>query len=75
VAEGIKAVRQTISLPDGSRPLRVNPRCQHLIYEMGEYRSDPSGKSSAGELIPLKVDDHTEDALRYLIFKRRHMTG
>jgi len=71
VGEGIKAMRQTIT----GRHLRVNPRCEHVLYEVGSYRSDPRGKADTGEVVPLKIDDHTMDAARYLIFKRRHMTG
>lgn len=72
VSEGIKAVRQLIVTPDGNRLLRVNPLCQGLIYEFGVYRSNDKGKADTGELIPEKIDDHSVDALRYLLFKRRY---
>jgi hypothetical protein len=74
VSEGIKAVRQTVNVA-GNRMLRVNPRCTNTIYEAGAYRADPKGRAQTGEVIPLKQDDHTMDAIRYLIFKRRHLTG
>jgi hypothetical protein len=75
VGEGIKAVRQIVKGGDGVRRIRVNPRCQHVIYEFGIYRADPNGRADTGEVVPLKTDDHTMDALRYLVFKRRHTTG
>lgn len=75
VTEGIKAVRALIRSGDGERRVRVHPRCQSTIYEFGVYRSDPNGRAVTGEVIPRKVDDHCMDAFRYLVFKRRHMTG
>jgi len=75
VTEGIKAVRALLKSGDGERRVRVHPRCQSTIYEFGVYRSDPNGRAVTGEVVPHKVDDHCMDALRYLIFKRRHMTG
>lgn len=75
VSEGIKAVRQLIEGGDGVRRLRINPRCQHTLYEFGVYRSDPNGRADTGEVVPIKMDDHAMDALRYLVFKRRHTTG
>jgi hypothetical protein len=75
VTEGIKTSRQLDLGGDGVRRLRVYPQCSTLIYEKSAYRSDPKGRSETGEIIPLKQDDHTMDALRYLIFKRRHTTG
>jgi hypothetical protein len=74
VSEGIKAVRQLIVMDGGMRLLKVHPRCEHVTYEFTEYRSDPKGRSDTGEIVPMKVDDHTMDAARYLIYKRRHFT-
>lgn len=75
VGEGIKAVRQLIKGGDEVRRLRINPRCQHTLYEFGVYRADPNGRADTGEVVPIKMDDHAMDALRYLVFKRRHTTG
>lgn len=75
VAEGIKEVRQLVVDGSSQRALRVNPRCQHFIYEMGEYRSDPKGRAVTGEIVPQKRDDHCQDAFRYLAYQRRHLTG
>ncbi len=70
VVEGIKNVRQFILDGNGVRLLRVHPRCSNLIFEMSEYRSD-SRKAKTGELVPLKVSDHSQDALRYGLWQKR----
>lgn len=75
VTEGIKTIRSLITQDGGERPLRVHPRCQNLIYEFGEYRTDPKNRAVTGELVPMKLDDHGLDALRYLAHKRRHFRG
>lgn len=66
VAEGIKAVRQNLAT------LRVHPRCQATIYEFTAYRSDLKGRADGGEIVPLKIDDHSMDGLRYVVYNRRH---
>jgi hypothetical protein len=71
VVEGIKSMRQLICDGNGVRRLLVHPRCQKVIYEMTEYRSNQKGMAKTGEIVPLKVDDHTMDAARYIIYKRR----
>lgn len=74
VTEGIKATRALIMTGDGIRRLLVHPRCINFIYEMGVYRSDPKGRAIEGEIVPIKIDDHGPDAVRYVIFKRRHLS-
>jgi len=74
VSEGIKVVRALIQGGDGIRRVRVHPRCQHFIYEFGHYRNDLKGRAQVGELIPLKVDDHTPDAFRYIAYHRRRVS-
>lgn len=71
VVEGIKATREMILGGDGVRRLLVNPKCANLIYEMPLYRSDAKARSETGELVPMKVNDHSEDALRYLLYHKR----
>ena len=46
--------------------LTVSDNQQNLIREMGTYEYDPKSIESGKEK-PIKVDDHCEDALRYLI--------
>lgn len=70
VVEGIKAVRQLILGADEVRRLLVNPRCENLIYEMPLYRSDPKARSESGEPVPMKLNDHSLDALRYVTFNK-----
>lgn len=71
VGEGIKNVRRFIQDSSGARLLRVHPRCANLIFEMTEYRHD-SQRAKVGELVPLKVSDHSQDALRYGLWDKRH---
>lgn len=71
VVEGIKAVREMVLGADGVRRLLINPRCINLIYEMPLYRSDAKARAESGELVPMKQDDHSEDALRYLTYHKR----
>lgn len=73
VSEGIKWTRQLICDAAGERSLLIHPRCQHLIRELRAYRYDANkAVASAGERPPLKVDDHTCDALRYGIWSYRY---
>lgn len=75
VVEGIKAVRQLIKGGDEVRRLRVNPICQQVIHEISLYRSDLNDRAEQGEVVPIPIDDGAMDALRQLVFKRRHTTG
>jgi phage terminase large subunit len=72
VADGIKVVRRYICDGNGVRMLHIHPRCVNLIRELQSYRYDDKFTSStAGEPKPMKLDDHTVDALRYLLFNFR----
>lgn len=72
VGEGIKNLRRLICDGQGVRMLKVHPRCTHLIREMASYRYDDKSKQvNAGEPKPLKIDDHSLDALRYCTFWMR----
>lgn len=68
VVEGVKAVRELVLGADGVRRLLVNPRCENLIYEMALYRSDARARSKTGEPVPMKLNDHSADALRYVVY-------
>lgn len=73
VSEGIKNVRRFILDGLGVRQLKVHPRCKELIYELGKYSFDEaSTRSQVGEPVPLKIDDHGADALRYLLYGFRN---
>lgn len=71
VTEGIRNVRRLIRDGNGVILLSVHPSCTNLIYEMANYRSDPKARSEAGEIVPLKVSDHSQDALRYATWHKR----
>lgn len=67
VSEGIKAVRSYISDGSKTRSLYVHPRCPHLIEQMATYTWSDSVALLGGDPKPVKENDHTCDALRYLI--------
>lgn len=60
VLDGIRMVASAFQ----QRVLKINRRCVHLIRELQGYAWDPKA-SSKGEDVPLKVDDHGCDSLRY----------
>jgi len=68
VSDGIKVLRRFILDGNGERLLKINPRCKHLIREFQTYRYSDSVKSEAGELAPIKQDDHSLDSLRYCVY-------
>lgn len=73
VGEGIKNVRRMVCDGNGVRLIQVHPRCRHLIREFASYRyDDHSSVAVIGEPKPLKVDDHSLDALRYLAWHLRY---
>lgn len=66
---GINTVRYHLKHDDKyDRPhIRINPRCENLIYEFGSYhykRASDRGLTGLSEK-PVPVDDHGLDALRY----------
>lgn len=72
VSEGIKNVRRFIRDGQGVRQLKVHPRCKNLIYEMTHYKIDENAtRIMVGEPVPLKLNDHSQDALRYLLWAFR----
>lgn len=46
--------------------LRISPRQENLIRETGVYAYDPKSIEK-GKEEPVKIDDHCEDALRYMV--------
>ena len=70
VDEGIQAVqRRFIKTGDGSYGLYIMDKCINTIRELELYRWDKK-MSGLGKDTPIKVDDHTCDAIRYAIFTR-----
>ncbi len=69
ISDGIKIMRRFVCDGNGVRLLQIHPRCENFIRELQSYRYDEKGRSSeAGEPKPLKLDDHTIDACRYLLW-------
>jgi len=72
VHEGIKNLRRMVCDGNEVRLIKVHPRCASLIREMASYRyDDASAVANIGEPKPLKVDDHSVDALRYICWHKR----
>lgn len=69
VAEGIKNVRRLICDGQGQRLLKYHPRCKVCIREHQTYRYDTHAAN--GDPKPLKIDDHTTDATRYMAHRLR----
>jgi PBSX family phage terminase large subunit len=67
---GISVVRQRFNLLNGQPQLTISPKCGNLIRELNAYqwRDDHHDDS------PLKENDHTPDALRYLLMDL-HVVG
>ena len=62
VLEGIK----TVSSVMGAKKIRINRKCENLIRELRNYAWDDKA-AKRGEEKPMKVQDHSADACRYLI--------
>ncbi len=62
VLEGIK----TVSSVMGAKKIRINRKCENLIRELRNYAWDDKAAKRGGEK-PMKVQDHSADAARYLI--------
>lgn len=80
VYAGINEVRTKLGChpATGEPGLRISSKCKHLIEEMRKYRWKRGKRPSSGSIlnpavatpIPLKRDDDTVDALRYLIYSK-----
>ncbi|WP_245740744.1 PBSX family phage terminase large subunit [Nonomuraea maritima] len=62
VLDGIRTVSNVISADH----LRVHESCRYLLDEMAGYAWDDK-KAEKGDDAPVKVDDHSVDALRYAV--------
>ena len=69
VVSGIAKVAEMLKVRGDGRPrVFFSPRCTNTLREMEGYRY-PERKSDAPDSeVPLKVEDHAVDALRYAIF-------
>lgn len=84
VFKGIDCVRSLLKVsPATGKPrLYIHSRCKHLIEEMRKYRWRKGKKPASGAMnpaagkpIPLKRDDDTADAMRYLIYSTERGRG
>ncbi|MFI6860176.1 PBSX family phage terminase large subunit [Streptomyces sp. NPDC050421] len=67
VADGIRSVSSLLA----ADRLRVHSSCEGLLSELPSYSWDPKA-TAAGEDKPVKVDDHSADALRYVVHSTAH---
>ncbi len=67
VASGIRSVSSLLA----AGRLLVHESCEGLLDELPGYSWDPKA-TARGEDAPLKVDDHSCDALRYVIHSTAH---
>jgi hypothetical protein len=67
VKDGIRSVGVAL----GSNALSVHRSCKGLLSEIGSYAWDPKA-AEKGEDKPLKIDDHSVDALRYALHSTSH---
>ncbi|MFF4523440.1 PBSX family phage terminase large subunit [Streptomyces bluensis] len=67
VADGIRSVSSLLA----AGRLLVHESCEGLLAELPGYSWDPKA-TERGEDAPLKVDDHSADALRYAVHSSAH---
>ncbi|GGR80877.1 phage terminase large subunit [Streptomyces aureoverticillatus] len=67
VADGIRSVSSLLA----ADRLLVHESCEGLLGELPGYSWDPKA-TERGEDAPLKVDDHSADALRYVVHSTSH---
>ncbi|WP_241265544.1 terminase [Streptomyces boncukensis] len=67
VADGIRSVAALLA---ADRPV-VHRSCEGLLDELPAYCWDPTA-TERGEDKPLKIDDHSADALRYVVHSTAH---
>ncbi|MFD4371508.1 PBSX family phage terminase large subunit [Streptomyces sp. NPDC058527] len=67
VADGIRSVASLLA----ADRLLVHRSCEGLLGEMPGYSWDPAA-TLRGEDAPLKIDDHSVDALRYAVHSTAH---
>jgi phage terminase large subunit len=76
VGVGIQAVKKRLVKSGDGRPrLYIHESCKNLISEMFDYQWAPIGDGKASKEEPLKVNDHCQDALRYLVMEFENKQG
>lgn len=71
ISVGVQAVKDRLKLAGDGRPriYFLRSACQDLIDEMQSYEWAPAKEGYADKEVPVKLNDHTMDALRYLIMR------
>jgi PBSX family phage terminase large subunit len=75
IRQGINEVNRGIELFSSmiqSDMVRVRARCKNVISQLGTYRWDEKAQE-IGEDRPIKQDDHTMDAIRYILNSTRQI--
>ena len=84
VFKGIDSIRGLLQpRADGRPKLRIHKRCRHLIEEFRKYRWKRGRRPTSGTIlnpqvalpVPLKRDDDTVDAARYMIYSAERGRG
>ncbi|WP_321377074.1 hypothetical protein [Trichococcus shcherbakoviae] len=85
VYKGIDCVRSLLKVNPltGKAKIAIHRRCEHLIEELRKYRWMQSKKDTSGRMlnpkvaapVPLKRDDDTVDALRYMLYSAERSRG
>jgi len=69
VARGIEVVQEKLKVKKDGRPsLFIFENCKNLIRELGAYKYPKGTDRKSPSDLPAAVNDHTCDALRYVIF-------
>jgi hypothetical protein len=85
VHKGIDCIRSLLKInPFTEKPrIFIHKRCKHLIEEIRKYRWMRGRRDTSGRLLnpkvaapaPLKRDDDTVDALRYMVYSAERQRG
>jgi phage terminase large subunit len=76
VVVGIQKVKARLKVQGDGRPrLYVFNTCKNLIREFTTYRWNESREGKEEKEEPMKIDDHTMDALRYMVMALDKRSG
>jgi phage terminase large subunit len=70
---GIEAVQAALKIQGDGRPrLQIFDTCKHTIKETGGYKWAEGNETRDAKDEPLKLNDHTQDCTRYIIYGVDH---
>jgi PBSX family phage terminase large subunit len=64
-----KVAERLVEQGDGHPRLYIMRNCENTIRELQKYRWQPAAEDKPAKEEPMKVDDHTADALRYMVME------